>query len=54
MSTCNRPDLESLGSWQIMPKNFPTTGLETLEQNRRPMSGKNRQLVADEPVEFEK
>ena len=23
MSTCNRLDLESLGSWPTMPKNFP-------------------------------
>jgi hypothetical protein len=28
MSTCNRVDLESLGSWPIMPKNFPGIGLE--------------------------
>ena len=25
MSTCNRLDLESLGSWPTMPKNFPGT-----------------------------
>ena len=25
MSTCNQLDLETLGSWLIMPKNFPAT-----------------------------
>ena len=44
MLTRNQLDLESLGSW---PKNVPGAGL-------RPMSGKNRRLVADGPVGFEK
>ena len=30
MSTRNRLDLESLGSWPTMPKNFPGTGLEDI------------------------
>ena len=29
MSTCNRLDLESLGSWPTMPKNFPGTSVDT-------------------------
>ena len=28
MSTCNRLDLESLGSWPTMPKSFPTNALD--------------------------
>ena len=45
MSTCNHQlDLESLGSWPAsMPKN-----------SRAPMIRENRQLVTDEPVDFEK
>ena len=42
MWTCNRLDLESLGPWPTIPKNF------------HPMIGENRQLVTDGPVEFEK
>ena len=30
MSTCNRLDLELLGSWPTMPKNLPGTGLAHL------------------------
>ena len=29
MSTCNPLDLESLGSWPTMSKNFPGTALDT-------------------------
>ena len=29
MSTCNRLDLQLLGSWLTMPKNFPGTGIDS-------------------------
>ena len=32
MSTCNRLDLESLGSWPTMPKNFPGTAEDCCPQ----------------------
>ena len=34
MSTCNRLDLESLGSWPTMPKNFPGTVVEGRALNK--------------------
>ena len=40
MSACNQLDLGTLGSQPVMPKNLPNHW--------------NRQLVTDEPVEFEK
>jgi hypothetical protein len=43
ITTCNRLDLEALGSRLMMPKIFP-----------EPMSKENRWLITDEPVEFEK
>ena len=97
MSTCNRLELESLGSWPTMPKNLPGTGTignspkvsknaykyhldrilhlqdsvkmllfgreegghqpsDIIESSHmhEPTSGKNRRLVTDEPIEFEK
>ena len=47
MSTCNQLDLESLGSWPTMPKNFSGTRVEAMIKD-------NRQLVTNEAVEFEK
>ena len=43
MSTCNRLDLETLGSWPIMPKNHPWTLVlpcVLLLQTRRPKAEK--------------
>ena len=46
-STCNRLDLQTLGSQPVvMPKNLPDHCLA--------MIGENRQLVRNEPVEFER
>ena len=47
MSTCNRLDLQALGSQPVMPKNLPITDIET-------MIRENRHLVTEEPVEFKK
>jgi hypothetical protein len=46
MSTCNRLDLQTLGSKPIMLKNLP-------DHCSHLMIGKNRQLVIDEPVEVQ-
>ena len=47
MSTCYQLDLQTLGSQPVMPNNLPDHWF-------RAMIGENRQLVTNEPVEFEK
>ena len=49
MSTCDQLDLQTLGSQPVvmMPKNLPN-------HCPGPLVGENRQLVTNEPVEFEK
>ena len=42
-TTCNRLHLQTLGPQPIVPKQSPQS-----------MIGENRQLVTNEPVEFEK
>ena len=68
MSTCDRLDLQTLGSQPvIMPQDLPnhcrslfiwhkSAGLAKLfaSGGMDPMIGENRQLVTDEPVEAEK
>ena len=50
MSTCNRLDLQTIGSQLVMmPKNLPD---HWSRKASKAMIGKNRQLFTDEPVEF--
>ena len=42
MSTCNRLDLEWLGSWPIMPKNFPGTGKNVWRREKVSVHGGNK------------
>ena len=50
MSTCNRLDLQTIGSQLVMmPKNLPD---QWSRKASKAMIGKNRQLFTDEPVEF--
>ena len=52
MWTCNRLDLQTPASQPvIMPKKLPD---HCMEIHPKAMIGENRQLVTDEPVEFEK
>ena len=58
MSTCNRLDLESLGSWPTMPKNFPGIGYVVMDRKGRgdvllhlPGEGKNVDYYV-EPMYF--
>ena len=57
MWTCNRPDLQTLGSQPvIMPKNLPDHWSKSdVFSKSKPRNGESTQpLVTDEPVEFEK
>ena len=53
MSTCNRLDLQTLGSQPLILAQKSPRSLVENTINCKPMSGKNRRLVADELVEFE-
>ena len=62
MWTCNRLDLQRLGSQPVMPKNLPDHCYKTdftiprVHPNSltRPMIRENRQLVTNQPVQFQK